>query len=330
LGEALLRLAAPGKERISDCACFEKWVGGSELNVVAAAARLGLDTGFITKLPKNEIGELIRGKMRFYGVDDRLVVEDTHRNARLGIYYYENGASPRKPCVVYDRSNSSFAGIKLDDIPSNIDVKSIVFHTCGITLALGENVRHTVVELIKRFRTAGSLISFDVNYRANLTSEEDAREAIEEILPLIDFLFVSEESSRKMFRKTGDLRSIMKSYSEEYGVKVVSTTMRKILQNGRQSFGSVIYSRDNDAYYTEEPYDNIEIVDRIGSGDAYVAGVIAAYLKYRDFRKAVEFGDAMAVLKNTICGDQTGSDLGEVIRLIEERKTGGAQQEMNR
>lgn len=329
-GEVMLRLSPTINERIVDGVVFEKRAGGSELNVSSGLSLLGLRTGIISKLPRSEIGTFIKNRIRFGGVSDDFLVYDESESARLGVYYYENGAHPRKPCVVYDRKHASINSITLDEIPETAYSSTRVFHTSGITLALSQNTREVAVEMIKRFRAGGAKISFDVNYRANLWEEAEAKKTIESILPYVNILFVSSETSRRMFGKTGELKDIMKSYCEEYGVEVVATTDRQIISPKKHTFGSILYSAQEDAFYQEPPYTNIDVVDRIGSGDAYVAGVLFGLLKYGDHQKALEFGNASSAVKNTIPGDMPASDFREIERLIREHQHTGPQSEMNR
>jgi len=309
------------KERLLNGETFEKRAGGSELNVVSGISLLGLRTGIITKLPYNEMGKYIKNRIRFTGVSDDYIIYDQERNARLGIYYYEGGAAPRKSVVVYDRGNSSFTTLKVGEINTNAFKKTRVFHVSGITMALNEDLREEVMELIKEFKKNGAKISFDVNFRANLWSEPEAKKAITEILPFIDFLFISEETCRKMFGKVGTMDEIMKGFSEEYGCTMVATTQRTVISPTKHTWNSVIYSKEEGKFYKEEPYEGIEVVDRIGSGDAYVAGVLFGCINYHDFQKALEFGNAMAAIKNTVSGDLPVSDFQEISRIINDRKT---------
>lgn len=320
LGEVLLRLSPTDRERILNGETFGKCAGGSELNVVSGISLLGLRTGIITKLPSNEIGKYIKNRIRFTGVSDDYITYDQSREARLGIYYYESGAAPRKPVVVYDRAHSSFTTLRLSELDTDIFKKTKVFHVSGITIALDAELRREAKEMLKAFKANGTLISFDVNYRAALWSEDEAREEISEILPLIDMLFISEETSRKMFRKQGTLQEIMESYSREFGCRLVASTQRTVLSPTRHTWNSIIYSHDEKRYYSEEPYREIEVVDRIGSGDAYLAGVLFGILEYGDVGKALEFGNAMAAIKNTIPGDMPVSDFQEISRVIREHK----------
>lgn len=320
LGEVLLRLSPPNKERILNGETFEKRAGGSELNVVSGISLLGLRTGIITKIPANEIGKYIKNRIRFTGVSDDYIIYDHCDTARLGIYYYESGAAPRKPVVVYDRSHSSFTTLKMDELPEDVYRKTKVFHISGITLALNEDIRAEAKKMIKAFKAGGALISFDVNYRATLWDEQLARKEISEILPEIDILFISEETSRRMFQKSGTIEEIMVSYAKEYGCKLVATTQRKVISPTRHSWNSLLYSYPEERFYQEEPYEDIEVVDRIGSGDAYLAGVLFGLLKFNDPKQALEYGNAMAAIKNTIPGDMPVSDFLEISRVIREHR----------
>lgn len=329
-GEIMLRLSPPRHARIVDGDIFEKRAGGAELNVASGVALMGLRTGIISKLPLNEVGTFIKNRIRFVGVSDDYLIYDDSPDARLGLYYYELGAAPRKPTIVYDRRSSSVTRITLDEIPDDVYSSARMFHISGISLALCARMKNVAVELIRRFKEQGTLISFDVNYRANLWSEDEARETIRQILPLVDILFVSEETSRRMFQKTGDLNSIMKSYADEYGVKIVATTQRTVISPRKHSFTSMIYDAETDRYFTEDPYTDIDVIDRIGSGDAYVAGVLFGLLKYNDPKRAMEFGNATSSVKNTVPGDLPSSDFKEIDRIIREHHATGPVSEMNR
>ncbi|MCR5147427.1 MAG: sugar kinase [Eubacterium sp.] len=330
LGEIMLRLSPPGYERMSRGEEFDKRAGGSELNVAAGAALLGLRTGVISKLPQSELGTFIKNRIRFEGVSDDYLIYDDEDDARLGIYYYESGAAPRKPSIIYDRKGSSFTKIDLSEIPEEIFTATRMFHTSGITLALCKNSRDVALNLIKRFKEAGALISFDVNYRANLWSEEEARAVIEEVLPFVDVLFVSEETSRRMMQRTGELTDIMKGYAEKYNVKLVCTTQRTVKSPKKHDFTSTIYSAEADKFFTEKPYTDIDVIDRIGSGDAYVSGVLFGYLKYNDPLTALQFGNATSSVKNTIPGDLPASDFREIKGIIKNHNASGIVSELNR
>lgn len=330
LGEILLRLSAPLNERIVRGTTFEKCAGGAELNVVSGISMLGLRTGIISKVPKNDIGTYIKNHLRFCGVSDDYLIYDDRLDARLGIYYYENGAYPRKSSVVYDRKNSSINTISMSDIKEGTFTSTKLFHTCGITLALSPQTREVACESIKQFKKNGSLISFDVNYRANLWDENTARQYMEEILPFVDILFVSEETLRRTFGKSGLVKDMMKSFTQDYNISIVASTKREVISPKKHTFGSIIYSAIEDTYYEEAPYQNIDVVDRIGSGDAYVSGVLYGLLAYHNCQKALEIGNAASAIKNTIPGDLPSTDMNEVQKVIASHNNIGPQSEMNR
>lgn len=331
LGELLLRLSPVNNERLVRGETLHESAGGAELNVVSGASLLGLHTGIISKLPANDIGTFIKNRIRFCGVSDDYLVYDTSADARLGIYYYENGAHPRKPNVVYDRRNTTINSINIDEFPEKMFSSTRCFHTSGITLALSQQARTTAIEMIKRFKEHGALISFDVNFRANLWSGPEAKECIEQILPYVDVFFCSEDTARLTFLKQGNLHNIMKSFTEDYPITIVASTQRVVHSPKVHSFGSVIYNRITDQYYEEPPYENIEVVDRIGSGDAYISGALYGLLAHNlDCQKALEYGNATSSVKNTIPGDLPSSDLREVNYIIKSHHTEGPQLEMNR
>lgn len=327
-GEVMLRLSPPNKEKISQSEVFEKNAGGSELNVVSGAAMLGIRSAIITKLPKNKMGHFICRKIRYGNVSDDYIVYDDSSLRRLGIYYYESGVYPRKSSVVYDRAASSACSLKLSEIPDDIYGKTRMFHISSISLALDLNLRETALAVIKRMKEHGVAISFDVNYRSALWSEEEARSVIEKLFPLVDVLFVSEETSRRMLQRTGTLREILKGYSDDYGCKIVASTQREAVSPTRHNFGSVIYS--DGKYYEEEPYMNIEVIDRIGSGDAYVAGVLYGILKDGSLQRALAVGNALSAVKNTVSGDMSASSIDEIESVISSHTAVGRQDEMVR
>ena len=331
LGEILLRLSPPSNERLVRGDSLRKQTGGAALNVASGIAMFGLRTGIISKIPDNDIGYFVKNYIRFCGVSDDYLVYDKSRNARLGIYFYEDGASPRKPAIVYDRQHSSIHSLSIEDIPQDIYGETRCFHTSGITLALGEEVRSCAIEMIRRFKAAGAMISFDVNFRANLWRDEaQARACIEQVLPYVDVFFCSELTARMTFGKVGDVREIMKSFTRDYPISIVATTQRTVHSPKRHTFGSVLYHAGDDSYYEEEPYRDIDVVDRIGSGDAYISGVLYGLLAHNgDCRRALEYGNAYSAIKNTIPGDLPSCNLQETDRVIAQHQ-GKSGSEMNR
>lgn len=331
LGELLLRLSPDGNERLVRGSAFQKQVGGAELNVAVGASLLGLHTGVVSKLPAHDMGSFVKNKVRSYGISDDYIVYDHGPNARLGLYYYEYGAHPRKPKVIYDRKDSSFIHMEGHEFPEELYRSTTCFHTTGITLALGGGIRNTAIEMMRKFKETGTIISFDVNFRGNLWTGEEARECISQILPYVDIFFCSEDTAKLTFKKEGTLKEIMKSFTQEYPISIVASTQRTVHSPKRHTFGSVMYDAANHQYYEEEPYRDIEVIDRIGSGDAYIAGALYGLLSSGgDCQKAVAYGNATSAVKNTIPGDLPSSDLGEIETIIREHNQKGPQSEMSR
>ncbi len=331
LGELMLRLSPPDNERITRGDTLGKQAGGAELNAITGAAMLGLRCGIISKLPANDLGTYIKNRVRLCGVSDDYLVYDQDRDARLGVYYYESGAYPRKPRIVYDRQNTSVNKLTTADYDDSLYQAARCFHTSGITLALSPQLRETAIEMIRRFKAQGTLISFDVNFRGNLWNGAEAKACIESILPYVDVFFCSEDTARLTFLKEGSAREIMKSFTQEYPISIVASTQRVVHSPKRHTFGSIIYSARDDTYYEEPPYANIEVVDRIGSGDAYISGVLYGLLsKEGDYQRALEYGNATSALKNTIPGDLLSTDLKEIDGIIREHKSTGRVAEMDR
>ena len=331
LGELLLRLSPQANERMSRTKIFEQNIGGAEFNVAAGAAQLGLKTGLVGKIPTHAIGQLARNEVHFQNVSDEYLVQDNSTDARLGVYYYETGAAPRKPGIVYDRKHSSMTTLSIDDFPEEMYSSVRCFHTCGITLALNEQVRKTAIEMMKRFKKAGALISFDVNFRGNLWSGAEAKACIEEILPIVDIFFCSDSTARLTFLKEGTPEEVMKSFADEYPISVVAATQRIVHSPKRHSFGSVIYDAKKQTFVKEEMYKDIEVVDRIGSGDAYISGALYGLLtSENNTQKALQYGNAVSALKNTVPGDLPSMTLCEVEEMIKTHQEGDNGLEMKR
>ena len=331
LGEILLRLSTPINGRLAQGDTLMKHLGGAELNIASEIGQLGLKTAMISKIPNNLLAAFIKNQMNASRVSENYLISDTADDSRIGVYYYEYGSYPRKPRVVYDRKHSSINNIDIKDVPETMFYNTRLFHTSGITLGLGGNAQKFAIECIRKFKEQGTLISFDVNYRANLWTGEEARACIEQILPYVDIFFCSEDTARLTFLKTGTAKEMMKSYTEEYPISIVASTQRIVHSPKRHTFGSVIYDAARDTFYEEEPYRDIEVVDRIGSGDAYISGALYGLLSSGgDCQKAVAFGNATAAVKNTIPGDLPSSNLEEIETIIKAHNQTGPQSEMAR
>lgn len=321
-GEMIMRLSPTNNELLVQGNSLIKQMGGSEFNVASLTALLGESVAMLTKIPYNTIGEFAHKSILTNKLSDKYIIFDRSLEKRMAIYYYEYGANPRKPRVTYDRLNSSFQNLKLEEIPIEIFSSTKIFHTSGITLGLSKSINNLTKELIKKFKSQGTKISFDVNFRQNLWEENVAREEIEKILPYIDILFASEETFRKMFKQKGEIEEIIEKFSKTYDIKIISSTRREVKSPSSHNFSSIIYEKENNKFYREKAYQNIQVIDRIGSGDAYVAGVLYGILKENDIEKALKYGNASAALKNTIVGDNACINISMLEEIINEHENG--------
>lgn len=329
LGEVMLRLSPPAGGRLQVGPALERFVAGAELNVAAGLAQLGLKTAICTKLPDNPISRFALAEARAWGVSDEAVVWDAHPDARLGLYYFESAAAPRKPAAFYDRKNSSFNALTPEEVPASLFGRTRLFHTSGITMGLGEVPRATAASLMRSFHAGGAMLSFDVNYRANLWTDQEERAAIEPLLPLLDVLFVSEESLRRMFGRIGAMEDILPAFAARYGISYIFSTQRTVLSPTMHTFTALGYDAARGLLYTEKPYE-IQVVDRVGSGDAFVAGALQGLLVHGDVQAAVRCGNAMAASKCTVVGDMFCTTRKEINALIAAHNSDGPQSEMDR
>ncbi|WP_163468712.1 sugar kinase [Fusobacterium sp. IOR10] len=329
-GEVIMRLSPQEGKLLSQEGKLNRYLGGAELNVLSGISNLGCSTSFISKIPSHDLGIYAEKSMNINGVNSDYLVYDNTKNSRLAIYYYEYGSSPRKPNVVYDRHNSSFQFLDIKEIDNNVYNQTKIFHISGISLGLCENSKKLTKDLIKKFKESGALISFDINFRRNLwASEENAKEEILKIIPYIDILFASEETLRKMFGQVGTMKKIMKNFSKEYNIPLIISSQRTINSPKSHNFTSTIYSEKNNEYYFEAPYNNIDVIDRIGSGDAFVSGILFGLIKYNNIQKSLKFGNALGSLKNTVFGDSSCFSLKLVENIINDHEN-GSDCEMNR
>ena len=331
LGEILLRLSTPINGRLAQGDTFMKHLGGAELNIASEIGQLGLNTAIISKIPTNLLAAFIKNQLNASRVSENYLIEDHSDDSRVGIYYYEYGSYPRKPRVVYDRKHSSINNIEISDVPQTLFYNTRLFHTSGITLGLGGKAQDFAIHCIKEFKKQGTLISFDVNYRANLWTGAEARKCIEAILPYVDIFFCSESTAQLTFLKTGSCREMIKSFTEEFPIKAVFATQRTVHSPKSHDFSSLAYCAERDAYFEEPAYENIDVVDRIGSGDAYISGALYGLIHSNgDVQEAVKYGNATSAMKNTIPGDLPQSSLKEIESVIRDHYSTGFHSEMDR
>jgi 2-dehydro-3-deoxygluconokinase len=298
-GEVMVRLAPPHFQRLEQARSLDVEIGGAELNTASGLARLGRSAAWVSRLPDNPLGKLVANRVREIGVSTEFVQYDP--DARCGLYFLEFGASPRASSILYDRKDSAIARVGR----GMFDWKAIFrgskwFHVTGITAALSTGAAEAVEEAMRAARAAGVTTSVDLNYRSKLWSRERAASVMGALLPDCDVLLASEADAEFLFGVTGgDFAEVAEGLVERFGVKTVMGTRREADLVWRNRFGAVAYSAGR-TY--ESAWYEVEIVDRLGAGDALASGVIHGLLD-GDLKRAVDYGAAMGALKHTIPGD---------------------------
>lgn len=305
-GEAMVRFSPFHFERLEQADTLRVTVGGSELNTAVGLARLGLNSAWVSKLTDNPLGRFVAGQARCHGVDCSNVVWTSDH--RVGLYFLEHGANPRASQVIYDRKGAAIASITPHDVDWEKVLSGVkVFHVSGITPALSVECRATTEHAIAIARELGCKISFDVNYRARLWSKEAARDCLSGLLKRVDILISTSDDLELLFGYQGDEAAIAARARDDFGCEVVAMTIRRAPTVLHGFWSSVAVA---DKAYTGRVTE-LELVDRVGSGDAYTAGFLYGYLT-SGIQKAVDYGDAMSVLKHSFPGDFAYVTLAEV------------------
>ena len=322
-GEIMLRLAPNGYYRFFQDDQLQATFGGGEANVAVSLANYGLDAGFVTKLPKNPIGQAAINSMRYFGVDTSKVVRG---GDRVGIYFLEKGASQRGSVVVYDRAHSSIQ----EADPSDFNWDEIFegtewFHFTGITPALGANMVETCKQACIAAKKRGIKISCDLNYRGKLWTRAEAREAMTELAKYIDVCISNEEDAKDVFgieAEATDIyggtinhegyKSVARQLMDNFGFEKVAITLRESHSAFDNGWSAMLYDGEN--YCFSKKY-NLHIIDRIGGGDSFGGGLIYALLSGKSSQEAIEFAVAASALKHSIGGDYNHVTVAEVEKL---------------
>jgi len=314
LGEAMLRFSPPNYMRLEQTDSFDVNVGGSELNTCVGVARFGLHTAWVTKLVNSPLGRMVANKAREHGIDTSHIVWADE--GRVGIYYLELGSTPRASRVIYDRKDSAVSKLGQGEVNWPTILKGTkLFLTSGITTALSPTCREAAIEAINEAKKQGCKICFDINYRAKLWSAEEAKKCLSKILDKVDIIVTTQFDTEEVFGYKGSYEDIAKQLKEKFGCSVVAITLREVRTVLTGGWTSIALA---DKLYKGKTYD-IEIVDRVGGGDAYTAGFIYGYLT-GDVKKAVAYGDALAALEHSVPGDLSWFTEDEVKKQI---KTAG-------
>ena len=319
-GEIMLRLAPHGYYRFTQANDFEATFGGGEANVAVSLANYGLDAAFITKLPAHDIGQCAVNDLRKYGVDTSMI---TRGGYRVGIYYLEKGASQRASQVIYDRAHSAIAEAKPEDFNwSKIFEGVDWFHFTGITPALSDDVAKITLEACKAAKEEGVMISCDLNFRKKLWTSEKAGKVMGELMNYVDVCIANEEDAEKVFgikASNTDITSgqlnhegyidVAKQLTKRFGCKAVAITLRESISASDNNWAAMLYTNDNAYFSKKYP---VHIVDRVGGGDSFGAGLIYSMLMKKEPQDTIEFAVAASCLKHSIEGDYNRVSIKEV------------------
>ncbi len=332
-GELMLRLAPEGYLRFVQSDRLQATFGGAEANVAVSLANYGEDVAFVTKLPAHEIGQMAVNSLRKFGVDTTKIVRGGNR---VGIYYCEKGASQRPSKVIYDRAGAAIA--QADE--TDFDWKKILegacwFHVTGITPALSEKTALITIQACKAAKEMGITVSTDLNYRKKLWTKDQARATMTEVCKYVDYCIANEEDAKDVFGieaentdiESGKLNregyiSVAKQLTEKFGFKGVAITLRESVSANDNFWSAMLYT-DGQAYFSRK-YD-MHIVDRVGGGDSFGAGLIYSLLNGYDNSAVIEFAVAASCLKHSIEGDYNMVSVAEVESLAKGSGSGRVQ-----
>ncbi len=334
-GEIMLRLSPPGFERFFQSPVLGATFGGGEANVAVSLAHFGLDSYFVTRLPKHAIGDAAVKAVRAEGVRTDFIQRG---GDRVGIYFAEAGASQRASTVVYDRAHSAIADMQ----PGSVDWAKVFegaawFHVTGITPALGASAAACTREALEAAKAAGARVSVDLNYRKKLWTEAQAQATMRPLMKWVDVVMANEEDIQSMLGlhvpdtdvTSGQLNlagyhQVAEQLTKEFGPSVVAITLRESLSASDNGWSAALWDAKNAAFYHSQHY-TVRLVDRIGGGDSFAAGLICGLVSGRAPEAALCFAVAASALKQTIPGDFNRVSMAEVDTLAKGDASGRVQ-----
>ena len=326
LGEIMLRLRSPDHERFFQSPQFEATFGGGEANVAVSLSNYGLNAGFVSALPDNDVGEGAIRELRKFGVDTSRIVR---QGDRVGIYFLETGSNQRPSKVVYDRAGSSIC----DAGPGDFDWAEVFkgakwFHITGITPALSQSAADMSLAACKAAKKHGVTVSCDFNFRGKLWKYgKSAPEVMRELVKYVDVGIANEEDCQKCLDihvdvdvesgalDTTKYEALTAKVLETFpDMSVIAVTLRESRSADRNGWSACL--RDADGFYLSKHYELTDIVDRVGGGDSFASGLIAGLTFYDDHQQSLEFAVAASCLKHTIQGDFNRVSKAEVLHLM--------------
>lgn len=334
-GELMLRLSPPDHERFLQSPMFRATFGGGEANVAVSLASFGLESCYVTRLPAHDIGTAAVRALRAEGVDTSFILRG---GDRIGVYYTEAGASQRASEVIYDRARSAVSEMEPGSVRwQEVFAGAAWFHSTGITPALGVRAAACFREALEAAKAASLRVSVDLNYRKKLWSSKEAQGVMRPLMKLVDLVIANEEDIQSVLGlevphtdvTSGQLnvegyRAVSERLAQEFGVSQVAITLRESRSASENGWSAVLFDAKDGAFHQSQRYD-ITIVDRLGGGDSFAAGLIYGLLTGRAPEAALRFAVAASALKHTIPGDFNRVTVAEVDRLAQGDASGRVQ-----
>ncbi len=327
LGEIMLRLSTPNNERIIQADTFDVCYGGGEANVAVSLANYGYDAEFVTALPPHAMGDSAIAALRKCGVSTKHIARC---GERLGIYYLETGSAMRPSNVIYDRAHSSISTVTSDAFDFDEIFKDAdFFHFTGITPAISDSAARLIEDALIAAKKHGVTVSVDLNFRKKLWSSEKAKSVMTNLMKYVDICIGNEEDAEKVLGfkaentnvEKGELNlagyeSIFNQMIDKFGFKYVISSLRQSYSASNNGWSACIMDGSTRKFYHSRTYSITPIVDRVGGGDSFAAGVITGLLDGKSMEDALEFGVAASALKHTIPGDFNYVTRAEVDALV--------------
>jgi len=332
-GEMMVRLSPPKGVRLQQAKEFDVHFGGAEANVAVSLAQFGVNACYVSAFPLNDLGENAAGTLKKYGVDTQFIAR---KGDRMGIYYLEHGHGARPSKVIYDRAYSAVSEL----CPEDVDWERVLdgarwFHWTGITPALSDSLLATLRNGLEMAKKMGITISVDLNFRKKLWTEEKAKTVMTDLMSYVDVLIGNEEDPTRIFGiqpegtdvESGKVsiegyKKLTKELLDRFNFKKVAVTLRESISASENFWSACLFSGEE---FIQGPRYHVPIVDRVGTGDAFAAGLIYSLLEGKNDTEALSFGVAAACLKHSIWGDFNIASVEEVERLVAGERTGRVQ-----
>jgi 2-dehydro-3-deoxygluconokinase len=340
LGECMIRLSPPGHQRIELTPYFEAYAGGGEYNVSYALSRYGLRTGWVSRLVDNPLGQFIKNHAQASGMDLSEVVwvpyDGAGRADRIGLNFTEVGMGIRASVSLYDRGHTAVAHMKTGEVDWEriFNARRVRwFHTGGIFTALSDSCADVALEATRAAHKAGTIVSYDLNFRSKLWTSSKAIEVTKQIVPHLDILIGNEEDFQKVlgFAVEGSNESLSTLSTNAYmamvekvvraypNIKVVGTTLREVVSGSRNNWSAILYV--GGTFYHSRRFENLEVEDRVGGGDGFCSGIVYGMLKGMSPQECVDLGAVHGALLQTTRGDTSMVTMDEVMHVM---RGGGA------